>query len=176
MKKAMELSILCGCEVAVTVFGLEKQLYDYASSDVAGTLKKVLKHTGERETLTDKNVRPFPRAPHSQPADGASISQLGEFIDENGNQIPDTKKRRMAEAAEEEEEEEVPEVPVKKFKKGDVVQCPDCDGWMQAPEEAAGLNCANPECRHRIWPAGQTPPEEEVEEAAETAAETTAVA
>jgi hypothetical protein len=41
---------------------------------------------------------------------------------------------------------------VRNFRKGEVVACPDCNKWMQAPESASALNCANSDCRRRIWP------------------------
>jgi hypothetical protein len=43
-----------------------------------------------------------------------------------------------------------PEEPM--FSKGEVISCPKCKKWMKAPAKAAGLNCANPDCRGRIWP------------------------
>ena len=44
------------------------------------------------------------------------------------------------------------------FKKGEVVQCKSCDGWMRAPldERVAGLKCAN--CRQIIAPPAKRVP------------------
>ena len=43
------------------------------------------------------------------------------------------------------------------FEKDEVVQCTKCESWMKAPTRAAGLNCANENCRERIWPMRKLP-------------------
>lgn len=40
LKKAMELSILCQCEMAVVIFSHNGKLYDYGSADPRRTIKR----------------------------------------------------------------------------------------------------------------------------------------
>jgi len=43
MKKAYELSVLCGCEISVIIFNNNNKLFQYASNDMD---KILLKYTG----------------------------------------------------------------------------------------------------------------------------------
>jgi hypothetical protein len=40
MKKAMELSILCNCEISLVIFNNENNLYEYCSTDPRFVLQK----------------------------------------------------------------------------------------------------------------------------------------
>jgi hypothetical protein len=40
IKKAMELSILCDCEIALVVFGLNDKCFQYATTDLHKTIAK----------------------------------------------------------------------------------------------------------------------------------------
>jgi len=40
IKKAMELSILCNCEIALVIFNAENNLYEYCSTDPRFVLQK----------------------------------------------------------------------------------------------------------------------------------------
>jgi hypothetical protein len=47
VKKAMELSLLCDCEVALVVFTSENKLYKYASDDLDKIVRKVSQKSGK---------------------------------------------------------------------------------------------------------------------------------
>lgn len=55
MKKAMELSILCDCEIAMILFSGD-QLYQYSSTNMDGIMKKYHAFEGQFEALTNKDV------------------------------------------------------------------------------------------------------------------------
>jgi hypothetical protein len=55
MKKAMELSVLCDCQIAVIVFSGDK-LYQYSSSDLYGMMQRVMTHEGPYESATNADV------------------------------------------------------------------------------------------------------------------------
>ncbi|GAP88731.1 putative MADS-box MEF2 type transcription factor [Rosellinia necatrix] len=48
-KKAHELSVLCSVDVAVFIFGSNKKLYEYSSSDMRGLMTKYAHHIGPNE-------------------------------------------------------------------------------------------------------------------------------
>jgi hypothetical protein len=50
MKKAMELSVLCNCEIALAIFDEHGNLHQFASDDMHPTLKRVMAHTGKKDT------------------------------------------------------------------------------------------------------------------------------
>lgn len=55
-KKAMELSILCGCEIALIVFNSSK-LFHYSSSDLDSTLVKYADFNDDaNQAITNKEV------------------------------------------------------------------------------------------------------------------------
>ena len=45
LKKAMELSILCQCEMAVVIFSHNGKLYDYGSTDTRRTVARYRQYT-----------------------------------------------------------------------------------------------------------------------------------
>jgi hypothetical protein len=57
MKKAYELSILCGCEVGLIVFSHNNKLFQYASSDMDSLLLRYTEHTEPHEYRTNDDVR-----------------------------------------------------------------------------------------------------------------------
>jgi MADS-box transcription enhancer factor 2D len=57
MKKAYELSTLCGCEVALIIFNHQDKLVQYASSDMDKILLKYTEYNGPAETRTNSDVR-----------------------------------------------------------------------------------------------------------------------
>lgn len=61
MKKAIELSVLCDCEVAIMVFH-ENQLHQYSSQDVIdNTLRRYNYYDGPYECIRSTDVRYFRR-------------------------------------------------------------------------------------------------------------------
>jgi hypothetical protein len=95
MKKAYELSVLCGCEISVIIFNNNNKLFQYASSDMdkillkyTGTVLKpkaviwlkmfshilILEYTQPHESLTNKNI-----------SETISRKGLGEGQGEDGN-------------------------------------------------------------------------------------------
>jgi hypothetical protein len=63
MKKAMELSILCDCNIAVLVFSGDK-LFQYSSEDMDEVLRKYHNFDGHYEALTNNEVRLHARHGH----------------------------------------------------------------------------------------------------------------
>lgn len=49
MKKAMELSVLCHCDIALVLFDENGDMYQFASKDMRQTLKRAFNHTGKKE-------------------------------------------------------------------------------------------------------------------------------
>jgi len=56
MKKAMELSILCGCEVGLIVL-FDRKLHVYSSSNIESIIKSFHDYEGPYESLDNKDVR-----------------------------------------------------------------------------------------------------------------------
>ena len=54
MKKAMELSVLCHCDIALVVFDEYGDLHQYASSDMKTTLKRAFAHKGRRDLTSNE--------------------------------------------------------------------------------------------------------------------------
>lgn len=57
LKKAMELSILCQCEVSVIIFSQQDKLFEYASEDMDNMLQRRAQHTEPRDSRTNSDVR-----------------------------------------------------------------------------------------------------------------------
>jgi hypothetical protein len=57
LKKAMELSILCQCEVAVVIFSQHGKLFEYANKDMGKLLQRREDHRTERDSKTNVDVR-----------------------------------------------------------------------------------------------------------------------
>ncbi len=56
LKKAMELSILCQCEMAVVIFNHNGRLYDYGSTNIHKTIRR-FKNKGKPDGSYDLEVR-----------------------------------------------------------------------------------------------------------------------
>ena len=52
MKKAMELSVLCGCDIAFVMFDEHGDMFQFASKDLKRTLKRAFNHKGKKEMRT----------------------------------------------------------------------------------------------------------------------------
>ena len=57
MKKAMELSILCDCEIALIIFSSNGKLFQYSSTDMDKVLLRYTEFTESHKPLTNKDVR-----------------------------------------------------------------------------------------------------------------------
>ena len=58
LKKAMELSILCQCDMAVVIFNHNGKLYDYGSTDIHKTVRRFRNGgKGESEAYNSNEVR-----------------------------------------------------------------------------------------------------------------------
>lgn len=58
MKKAMELSVLCDCSVAVVVVASNGRIYEYGSNGVADVLQQYAQAEGVVQSLNNASVRP----------------------------------------------------------------------------------------------------------------------
>eukprot|EP01119_Soliformovum_irregulare_P023457 TRINITY_DN8181_c0_g1_i4.p1 TRINITY_DN8181_c0_g1~~TRINITY_DN8181_c0_g1_i4.p1 ORF type:complete len:374 (+),score=63.82 TRINITY_DN8181_c0_g1_i4:85-1206(+) len=57
LKKAMELSILCDCEVALIIFGSNNKLFQYASSDMDKILLRYTDYNEAHKPLTNQDYQ-----------------------------------------------------------------------------------------------------------------------
>lgn len=61
MKKAMELSVLCGCDIALVIFNSNSKLFQYSSTDMDAVLQKYSKMCNQpHEVRNNQDVRPYP--------------------------------------------------------------------------------------------------------------------
>lgn len=56
MKKAYELSVLCGCEIALMIFNSNDRLFQYASSDMDKVLLKYAEYNQPHESCTNVDI------------------------------------------------------------------------------------------------------------------------
>ena len=56
MKKAMELSVLCHCEVALVIFDEHGNLHQFASKDLHPTFNRVLSHRGKKDVKNNESL------------------------------------------------------------------------------------------------------------------------
>lgn len=60
MKKAMELSVLCGCDIALVIFNSNSKLFQYSSTDMDAILQKYSKLCNQpHEVRNNQDVRPL---------------------------------------------------------------------------------------------------------------------
>ena len=55
MKKAYELSVLCGCDIGLMIFSHNGKLYEYASEDMDSVLLRYTEYTGKAESKTNSD-------------------------------------------------------------------------------------------------------------------------
>jgi hypothetical protein len=68
MKKAMELSVLCGCDIALVIFNSNSKLFQYSSTDMDAILQRYSKMCNQpHEVRNNQDVRfpPWPTSLHS---------------------------------------------------------------------------------------------------------------
>ena len=56
IKKAMELSLLCDCEIALIIFNSNGRLAQYASTDMDKILLQYTEYTDTKEERTNEDV------------------------------------------------------------------------------------------------------------------------
>jgi hypothetical protein len=56
MKKAMELSILCDCDIALVVFSSDSKLFQYSSMNIDSIWQRYLEYDGPYESLSNDDV------------------------------------------------------------------------------------------------------------------------
>lgn len=56
-KKAMELSILCDCEIALIVFSSNNKLFQYSTGDIDKILARFTEFSEPRKTVDNQDVR-----------------------------------------------------------------------------------------------------------------------
>ncbi|EIE22732.1 myocyte enhancer factor 2D [Coccomyxa subellipsoidea C-169] len=70
MKKAMELSVLCGCDIALVIFNSNSKLFQYSSTDMDAILQRYSKMCNQpHEVRNNQDVRLLPRSalpPHAR--------------------------------------------------------------------------------------------------------------
>ena len=55
MKKAMELSVLCECDIAIIVMSGDK-LYQYSNTDIYDLIRRFSAHEGSVEAMSNNDV------------------------------------------------------------------------------------------------------------------------
>jgi len=84
-KKAMELSILCDCEIAVIIYGPNEKLFQYSSGDIAEILEKLQKDTDPPlQSLTNKEYRTTfaSKEPEFKKEDSSEETNESSFIED----------------------------------------------------------------------------------------------
>ena len=97
MKKAMELSVLCDCQIALVIFNSNNKLFQYSSGDVNQVLKRFKEDTvGPHERRTNKDL--FAQHFKSQPSNPdiknpleQSDDEFEDATDEDEAGFPETK-------------------------------------------------------------------------------------
>lgn len=81
MKKAYELSVLCGCEIALMIFNSNDRLFQYASSDINKVLLKYADYNEPHESCTNVDIIDVSRGRNR--ATDLDIFSLTDFKQEN---------------------------------------------------------------------------------------------
>ncbi|CAF3370462.1 unnamed protein product [Rotaria sp. Silwood1] len=84
MKKAYELSVLCGCEIALMIFNSNGRLFQYASSDMDKVLLKYAEYNEPHESCTNIDIIDILNKKHStmKPTINGNTEDI-EMIEEN---------------------------------------------------------------------------------------------
>lgn len=56
MKKAMELSVLCHCDIALVMFDEHGDMFQFASTDLNTTLRRAFAHKGKKEAKNNDSL------------------------------------------------------------------------------------------------------------------------
>eukprot|EP01096_Ripella_sp_DP13-Kostka_P003219 TRINITY_DN1465_c0_g2_i1.p1 TRINITY_DN1465_c0_g2~~TRINITY_DN1465_c0_g2_i1.p1 ORF type:complete len:464 (-),score=217.27 TRINITY_DN1465_c0_g2_i1:362-1753(-) len=91
VKKAMELSILCDCDVALIIFGTNNKLFQYSSSDMEKVLLRYSEHQEPRQPLTNHDYNnSFSKRTGKKPAKRSRDSEEDHDDDEDDDDIEDS--------------------------------------------------------------------------------------
>ena len=91
MKKAMELSVLCDCQIALVIFNSNNKLFQYSSGDINAVLKRFKEDTvGPHERRTNKDLfaqhfKQQPSNPHIKNPLEQSDDEFAYETDEEGD-------------------------------------------------------------------------------------------
>lgn len=101
MKKAMELSVLCDCQIALVIFNSNNKLFQYSSGDINQVLRRFKEDTvGPHERRTNKDLfaqhfKSQPSNPHiKNPLEQSDDEFEYETDDEEGGVGGDARKNR----------------------------------------------------------------------------------
>mmetsp|Transcript_204 Transcript_204/g.216 ORF Transcript_204/g.216 Transcript_204/m.216 type:complete len:359 (+) Transcript_204:287-1363(+) len=76
IKKAMELSILCDCEISLIVFNSNNKLFQYTSNDMPNILERYAKATDIHTSLTNEDYDPlFGDKDREKPKASSTVSE-----------------------------------------------------------------------------------------------------
>ena len=81
MKKAMELSVLCHCDIALVLFDEHGDLHQFASTDMKATLTRALAHKGKRDQSSNQSLLRSHGVMKQRAAVGAHSEPIGNRID-----------------------------------------------------------------------------------------------
>ncbi|CAF0955867.1 unnamed protein product [Didymodactylos carnosus] len=81
MKKAYELSVLCGCEIALIVFNSNNRLFQYASSDMDKVLLRYAEYNEPHESCTNTEIIEILHKKHQNSKNIESEDELGSESD-----------------------------------------------------------------------------------------------
>ena len=92
MKKAMELSVLCDCQIALVIFNSNNKLFQYSSGDINQVLRRFKEDAaGPHERRTNKDL--FAQDFKSQPSNPHIKNPLEQSDDERDARTLPTKRR-----------------------------------------------------------------------------------
>jgi hypothetical protein len=86
MKKAYELSVLCGCEIALMIFNSNDRLFQYASSDINKVLLKYAEYNEPHESCTNVDIIDILNKKHPTIKANTDDLELFEQNDESNEQ------------------------------------------------------------------------------------------
>ncbi len=109
LKKAMELSILCQCEVSVIIFSQQDKLFEYASEDMDKMLQRRAQFTEARDSRTNSDVRVQQAAlvlccqvgyvfPRPDLRARMSLPQFQELLEKTNNRVTEDRQEQAASA------------------------------------------------------------------------------
>jgi len=92
MKKAYELSVLCGCEIALMIFNSNDRLFQYASSDMDKVLLKYAEYNQPHESCTNADIidllnKKQPNMKTASQANSDQTTAMFEEHDESNEQV-----------------------------------------------------------------------------------------
>jgi hypothetical protein len=86
MKKAYELSVLCGCEIALMILNSNYRLFQYASSDINKVLLKYAEYNEPHESCTNVDIVDILKKKHPTIKTHDEDSEIFEQYDQSNDQ------------------------------------------------------------------------------------------